>query len=163
MQLGLKLYYYFLMFGVIHGPSLAIQSHMPPSEWTVSSRMLICKFSVIQIHKGPNKSVYVYVCEGYGLFHIYHNRSVLQELPFQLSLIQDHHHHHPATTTQLHKRLFKTQFRFLRFKKPLSHIQLLSPQEDLYCPDASWFTHLSFITAWAYAIYIPVSGETTHT
>lgn len=151
------------MFGVIHGPSLVIQSHMPPSEWTVSSRMLICKFFVIQMHKGRNKSVYVYVCEGYGLFHIYLKRSVLQELPFQLSLIQDHHNHHPATITQLHKCLFKTQFKFLRFKKPLSHIQLLSPQEDLECPDASWFANLSFVTAWACAIHIPVSEEATHT
>lgn len=140
-----------------------LSSHMPPSELTVSSRMLVYKFFVIQIHKGPSKSVHVYVCERYGLFHIYHKKSVLQELSFHLSLTRDHHHHPAATATQLHKCLFKTQFKFLRFKKPLSHIQLLSPQEDLSYPDASWYANLSIVTARACAIHIPVSGETTHT
>ena len=164
MQLGLKLYYYFLMFGFILGPSFAIQSHMLPSDLTVSSRMLICKFFVIQIHKEPNKSICVCVCM-WGLWPISHIsqkvcpiRTPLPSVPHSRSPPPT-----PATATQLHKGLFQTQYKFLRFKKPLSHIQLLSPQEDLSCPDASWYANLSIVTAWACAIHIPVSGETTHT
>lgn len=145
----------------------AIPSHLPPSEQTLSFRMHLCKFFVIQSHRGPNKSVCecacVRVCMHAGVRNYltcaFAKGLYCMDSPSTHPSLSGPHSPPHLLHSDLYNPLFKTQFKLLRSGDPLSQTFNFFSSHEISSLDASWFADSNITTVSACALYVPIPGE----